>query len=78
MEVNVSFQATSKTTQAGLPLMRPTDKKVVVARFEGRCSNCDAIIVPGQRIEQSSGGWMHRDCPADQPEPPDIRWDTDY
>ena len=42
---------------------------VVTAQFEGRCAQCDGIIVPGQRIENTTGGWAHEDCPADAPDP---------
>jgi hypothetical protein len=50
---------------------------VITARLEGRCSNCDGVIEIGQRIEKTNIGWMHEDCPADPPDPPDMRWDGD-
>ena len=53
-------------------------KVVVVARHEGRCSHCDGIIEPGQRIEKSTAGWMHEGCPADPPDPPESHYDGDH
>ena len=46
-----------------------TEKKptIIVAKLEGRCSRCDDPIKPGDRIEKTSTGWMHEDCPADPP-----------
>jgi hypothetical protein len=54
------------------------EKVVIVARLEGRCSHCAGLVSPGDRIEKTSGGWMHEDCPADPPDPPEMRWDTSY
>jgi hypothetical protein len=52
-------------------------KAVIVARLEGRCSHCDGIVSPGDRIEKTTGGWMHEDCPADPPDDTCLRWDRD-
>lgn len=50
-------------------------KVVITARLEGRCSHCDGPIKPGQRVEKANAGWMHENCPADPPDPPEMHWD---
>lgn len=54
------------------------EKVVIVARLEGRCSHCDGLVVPGQRIEKTFCGWMHENCPADPPDQEELRWDLEY
>ena len=57
----------------------PQPKVVIVAKLDGRCSHCDGPVAPGQRIEKTSGGWMHEDCPADPPDDYiDDHYDGDY
>jgi hypothetical protein len=65
--IALAARAGARSESGTIPKKR-TGPRPVVARMLGRCARCDGVITPGMRIEKIVTGWMHEDCPGDEPD----------